>query len=357
MPKKITTSITVLSICLVAAYLFGYNPSFVFSTKTKMVIHPTEEWELVRTIDGNLISIQKNHIKNYVNSYAVTEFQRGDAVKFVLNPKIFDQKTINKGDTIGYVFSNEEQRRLIQLKGELGVLIAELEFHTTGQKPEDVEFASRNLALAMQELETQRKLMARSEALISDLVISKEQYDIDLNALKVKELSVELARANLASIDTGEKPEMEKLIRSKIEALNNEINQIQNRLDLLTVVSPISGTLSIDHNSLMTIPLNENVETIVKIMNTEKPIGLMPIRVTHRSAINAGAEVKLRKHENKGRVVLINNIAQISIGSPYIYYVVQLEKNLNYTFGESQDVIVVGSEIPFREFLTLHLTH
>ncbi len=357
MPKRTTTIVTILSLIILVLYFFGYNPSFVFSTKTKLIIHPTQEWELVRTIDGNLISIQKNHLKNYVNSYAVTEFQRGDAVKFVLNTKIFDQDVIHKGDTIGYVYSNEEQRRLIQLKGELGVLNAELEFHTTGQKPEDVELAKRNLDLALQEFETQRKLMARSEALISDLVISKEQYDIDFNALKVKELSVELARANLASIDTGEKPEMEKLIRSKIEALSNEIGQIQNRLDLLTVVSPIRGILSIDHKSLMTIPLNENVETIVKIIDIEKPIGLMPIRVAHRSAISNGAEVKLRKDDNKGRVVLINNIAQISIGSPYMFYVVELEKNNNYTYGESQDAAVYGSEIPFRTFLTLHLTH
>lgn len=322
-----------------------------------MVIHPTEEWELCKTIDGNLISVHKNHRKNYVQNYAVTEFQRGDAVRFVLNPKIFDKEQLTIGDTIGYVYSNEEQRRLIQLLGQLGVLSAELEFHTTGQKPEDVLFAERKLILAQQELETQRKLMRRSEELIIDNVISKEQYDIDLNELKVKELSVELARVNLSSVDTGEKPEMEKLIRSKIAALSNEIEQIQNRLDLLTVVSPISGKILIDHGSMIKTVVSQNNETIVKIVSNDRPIGLMPIRMTHRAAISTGNQVTFRKHDAKGKVVLINNTAQISVSSPYLFYVVDLEDYDKYTFGEIQDVVVHGAKIPFITFLNLHLSH
>jgi hypothetical protein len=357
MQKKYITWLTLLALVLLALFFFVYNPLVVFSTKTKIVIHPTEEWELAKTIDGNLISVHKNHLKNYVQNYAVTEFQRGDAVRFMLNPKIFDQENITIGDTIGYIYSNEEQRRLIQLIGELGVLEAELEFHTTGQKPEDVLYAEGKLFLAEQELETQRKLMRRSEELILDNVISKEQFDIDLNELKVKELSVELAKANLSSVDTGEKPEMEKLVRSKMTALSNEIEQIKSRLDLLTVISPISGKILIDHGSMIQTVISQGNETIVKIVSNDKPIGLMPIRIKHRSAISKGNQVTFRRHDAKGKVVLINNTAQISVSSPYLFYVVDLEEYDQYTFGEIQDVVVHGAKIPFTEFLTLHLSH
>lgn len=356
MQKRFTTWITLVGLALLAVYLFGYNPMVVFSTTSKLIIHPSEEWELAKTIDGNLISIHKNHIKNYVENYSVTEFQRGDAVRFVLNPSIFDRDNITQGDTIGFVYSNEEQRRLIQLKGQLGVLYSELEFHTTGQKPEDVALATRNLELAQQELETQRKLMLRSEELIKDNVISKEQYDIDFNELKVKEMRMEMAKANLASIDTGEKPEMEKLVRSKIDALSLEIDQIQNRMDLFTVVSPISGRVTIDHGSMLTNPSILNSETIVKIISNDNPVGLLPIRIKHHSALSLGSKVKFRKTNQSGKVVLINNTAQISVSSPYIFYVVELDKTLKYTIGEIQDVVIYGSKIPFTEFLSLHLT-
>jgi hypothetical protein len=357
MQKKATTWITIVGLAIMVLYFFGYNPEVVFSTSTKIIIYPAEEWELVRTVDGNLLSVHKNHVKNYVNNYSVTEFQRGDAVRFVLNQKIFEKEIIQIGDTIGYVYSNEEQRRLIQLRGQLTVLQAELEFHTTGQKPEDVKFAERKLALAKQELETQRKLMDRTNSLIKDNVISKEQYDIDLNELKVKELSVELAQANLESIDTGEKPEMEKLIRSKIEALSNEIDQIQNRLDLLTVISPINGRVSVDHGTMLVSSMMLSTQTIIKIISVEKPIGLMPIRLNHRSAITKNATVKFKKSDIEGKVKSINNTAQLSLSAPYIFYVVEFNNDDSYTFGEIQDVVAYGSKVPFTRFLSYHMNN
>jgi hypothetical protein len=175
--------------------------------------------------------------------------------------------------------------------------------------------------------------------------------------LKVKELSVELAKANLLSVDTGEKPEMEKLIRSKMEALNNEIEQIQTRLELLTVVSPIAGRILIDHGSMIQTVISQSNETIVKIVSNEKPIGLMPIRIKHRSAISTGNQVTFRKLDTQGKIVLVNNIAQISVSSPYLFYVVDLDEYQDYTFGEIQDVVVHGAKIPFTTFLNLHLSH
>ena len=357
MQKRTATWITILGLALLALYFFGYNPNVIFSTTTKIIVYPAEEWELVRTIDGNLLSVHKNHVKNYVNNYSVTEFQRGDAVRFVLNHKIFEQEFIKVGDTIGYVYSNEEQRRLIQLRGQLNVLQAELEFHTTGQKPEDVKFAEKKLSLAKQELETQRKLMERTNALIQDNVISKEQYDLDLNELKVKELSVELAQANLESVDTGEKPEMEKLIHSKIEALSNEIDQIQNRLDLLTVISPINGRIAIDHGSMLVSSMLLSTQTIIKIISSENPIGIMPIRLNHSAAIEKNAIIKFKKSKTEGRVKSINNTAQPVISAPYIFYVVELTNNETYTFGEIQDVVAYGSKIPFTQYLSYHMNN
>jgi hypothetical protein len=357
MPKRTFTWLSIFIVIGTLLVLFGVNPTMSFTTKTKVIIHPAEEWELMRTIDGNLISVHKNHIKNYIKDYSITEFQRGDAVQFILKPELFNKADIKKGDTIGFVYSNEEQRRLIQLQGQLKILDAELEFHTTGQKPEDVEFAERNLALAEQELETQKKLMARSNDLIKDQVISKEQYDLDLNELKVKELNVQVAKARLASVDTGEKPEMEKLVRSKIKAISMEMDQIQSRLNLFTVLAPISGRISIDHGSLLPQLTTPTSETIVKIISKDRPIGLMPIRTTQRDAIGQGAEVHLSKYDLQGKVVLINSIAQISLSAPYILYVVQFENNQNLTFGETQDVEVTGNRVPFTEYLNLHLNH
>lgn len=354
--KKKRLTLSVIVILLIALiFLAFYDPLVPFSTKTKLTAQPFEEWELAKTIDGNLISTRKNHLLNSVNDFSVTEFQRGDAVTFKINDAILEKEIVNKGDTIGFVYSNEEQLRLIQLKGEISVLYSELEFHTTGQKPEDVLYAKRNLELALQQLETQKKLMSRSNELIQNQIISKEQYDIDLNELKVKELNVELAKANLASVDTGEKPEMAKLIRSKIDALSWEIEQLQNRISYFTITAPISGKIVMNHASLMSFSESNPKESIIKIVDDSKMIGIMPLRLKHSYVISSGDLVKFSKINCDGRIIRTNNTAQFSVSAPYIFFVVEILKCPSFIVGETHDVIVQGSKIPLSDFLMLHL--
>ncbi len=67
-------------------YQVGYN------IETKGLVLPAHEWSLIRSIEGNLISSYKDNIKGSVNSFGVTEFQRGDVVEFKLHPKISSGK-------------------------------------------------------------------------------------------------------------------------------------------------------------------------------------------------------------------------------------------------------------------------
>lgn len=351
--RKITW-ITIGLVSISALFFFGYNPEFNFTTSTKLIVHPAEEWELIRSFDGNILTVERDYKTNNTTSYTVTEFQRGDAVKFILNQNIIHRDYIRKGDTIGYVYSNEEQRRLIQLIGELSVLKAEYEYHTTGQKPEDVLLAERQLLLAQQELETQKKLMARSNELIADQIISKEKYDIDLNELKVKELNVKLAEAHLASVDTGEKPEMEKLVASKIKALQNEIDQIQSRIDFLTIVSPIDGVISVNHASLL-LPPSNSTEKIVRVISTHDPIGLLPVQLAHRNMLPMGTEVIFKKTSHVGKVIAMNNTAQLSFETPFVYCIVQLEDAKGLLNGDVLDVKVKGRKTGFRELTSFYL--
>ncbi len=355
MQKKIITWITVLFVFFLMVLIAVINPSIEFTTDTKMFIQPSEEWELSKTVDGKLLATQKDNLSGNILNYSVTEFQRGDAVQFVMNKKIMKNNEVKIGDTIGYLYSNEEQRKLIQLRGQLAILNAELVFHTTGQKPEDIAIAQRNLDLAKQELETQRKLMARSEELVKDKVISIEQYDIDLNTLKVKQIEVDLAQANLSSVETGEKQEMANLIHSKINALNLEIDQIQARVNLFTITSPIAGKIIVDHGSVWGIPLNTDLETIVKVVNDKNVIGLMPVRLKHQVVIQPGAKVTLKKSAKTGQVLLANNAAQQALSSPYLYYIVELGANQEVFIGETVDVKVHGINVKLRDFLILHL--
>lgn len=348
--KKKISLIVGLAILLAIMAVFFSPIKINYSITSKVQIKPHLEWELSKTIDGTLITSLKDNLKNSINSYSVTEFQRGDVVEFKLNETLFEKDFIEKGDTIGIIYSNEEQRKLIELIGNLKILEAEYTFYTTGQKPEDVDRALKELMLAEKELETQQKLMARSEILVKDTVISLQQYDIDLNELKVKEMTYEIAKANYESVKTGEKPEQADLINSKIKALNLQIEQLKERINYFTLLSPIDGIL--EKNSFQA-PLLENVrnDIVLKIVNIDHKIGVAPIKISDLPYFSIGSKAYLPKEEKYATLIDIDNVAQNNWTTSSVFLNFKIEEGLELNGGTFTEIKIYGLELTIKDYL------
>lgn len=78
-----------------------------FKVRTRAIIRPVTEWELSRTAEGNLTQAFHDNLTGTVRSYGVTEFQRGDVVRFEVNPRLRSMASISEGDTVGMLYSNE----------------------------------------------------------------------------------------------------------------------------------------------------------------------------------------------------------------------------------------------------------
>ncbi len=292
-----------------------------FSVSGKSLIYPHQEWKLTKTTEGNLISTYKNHLKGTLETYSVTEFQRGDVVTFELVEGVKYRTFIYKGDTIGLYNSNEEQRKLIELEGALGILEAELEFFTTGQKPEDVEEALHQWNLAKQELATERKLMDRSRILHRDSVISDQEFEIAENNLRVKEINLDIAEARYRSITTGDKPEQEKLLRAKIKATKDQIKQVEDRLESLVLRSPFSGMIINQHG--------DSYNRLLALADTSSVVAVCGLQATDRKYIFPGqtALAKFAGKTYEGKVISVDNSMQVIEGRSAFFARVQFNTN------------------------------
>jgi hypothetical protein len=294
----IITAVTLIVLLLIACHYIKVP----YTIKSRALFMPASEFNLVRTADGNLISSFKDNVRGVVKSYGVTEFQRGDVVQFLLNPKISNQKYVNAGDTIGWIVSNEEQRNLIQLKGELNIMKAELEFFTTGQKPEDIQTAKEQWELAKEQLDIQKKLLKRSTTLFGDSVIPQQEYDIELNKLKVKEIEVGIAEARYLSITTGEKKEQGRLVSARISNLESQIKQVSERLAYFTFTTPMSGMILLQRE-------NEIGENVIAIGDTAHWVGVIPVQLKEREFIKLSDTITYKKF--KGQIVGIDNSVKV----------------------------------------------
>lgn len=331
----------ILALLLLLPYQISYD---VYS---KGLIIPAHEWSLKRTIDGNLISSYTDNIKGAVNSYGVTEFQRGDVVEFKLNPAIYNTLSVKKGDTIGIIYSNEEERRLIQLQGQYEILKAELTFWTTGKKPEDVQEAERRLLLLQQKLETQKRLMERTEALYQDSLISHQKYELELNELRVQELSEKVAEAQFRSAITGDKPERAELIMAKIKALEDQIDKIKDRLSYFTLISPVSGMVVLNKGL-------DNTELLINIVDTSAYAVIIPVELTERSYLktNDKVEVKLRNSSQKpeGQIINIDNVVQVVDGRQSFFVTAKIRNHESLVPGIFSEIKIKSSEVTPLEY-------
>jgi hypothetical protein len=350
--KKITIIIVLLVIAGLAIVQYG---SFTknYSALSKVLIKPRLEWELNRTINGNLSTILIDNVLNSVQTYSVTEFQRGDVVEFIINENLLKTGYIQVGDTIGYVFSNEEQRKMIELEGNLKILESEYIYFTTGQKPEDVEMALKQLELAEKELITQRKLMARSELLFQDSVISQQQYDIDLNDFVVKEMSYEIALANYQSVITGDKPEQAALIETKIKALKDQIAQVKERIEFFTLISPVEGTISVGRSAIQNETIQRS-ETLLKIVDARGKIGVAPILLKDINFFEVGDSAILVNENIGARLISKDNSAMPNPIQSLIFLTFAIDDPEGLLPGTMTDIRLFGAELSIKDYL-IHL--
>jgi hypothetical protein len=346
--KKYTVFILLFA---VASVLLSFLPIGIsFTSQTKALVKPIKEWELNKTTDGNLTSYLTDNSNGSVMEYSITEFQRGDAVKFVLNSTINDGIAVNVGDTLGFFYSNEEQTRLVSLIGELEVLKAELDFWATGQKPEDVAMAQSQLLLAQQEFDIQQKLMERTEVLMNDSVVSIQQYEIAKNEYEVKKLAKKLAENRLQSVITGEKPEQIHWIASRIKVTEQQIQQVKERLNYFTLKAPISGIVAIKRSFISS-------ESIVQIIDTSAYIGIAPILFSNRGNFEIGDLVEVTTYGAykglKGEIIAFDNVSQMVNGKSVIFATISFHSHTSrIVTGSLFDVKLFGNDLKPYDYLT-----
>jgi multidrug efflux pump subunit AcrA (membrane-fusion protein) len=336
-----------ISFVLLVSILLWLPIDLNYKIQTKGLILPAYEWSLTRTVDGNLISAYKDNIKGTVNNLGVTEFRRGDVVEFQLNPGIANSLIVNQGDTIGRISSNEEERNLIQLLGQFEILNAELEFYSTGKKPEDIQEAQRKLELVIQDYETQKKLTSRAEVLFHDRVISDQNYDIALNDLRLKEIRKNIAEAQYLSAITGDKPEMVALIIAKRDALQKQIAQVQNRINYFTLISPVSGMI-VSNRGL------SNHEVVINIADTSSYVVLVPFQLIDKDYVKIGQEVEIIlnkvKERPRGKIIKIDNVVQMVDYKQTLFATVQFNNKTPLIPGSFAEITILSDEIPLLEY-------
>jgi len=258
------------------------------------MVHPSQEWVLIRTADGILINSLKDNINNLTREYNVSERQRGDQTSFLIFPQIY-QSTLESGDTIGVLSSQIEQRNLIDLQGQLDIQKKLLSFYSAGEKPEDIAVAREEMNLALQEYETQKRVTERTKSLHERAYIPDEEYELSLNDYLVKKQTLLIAESRLQALTSGAKKEQIDLVKANIASLETQIKHIRELIKSFYIISPISGKLI----RQQIIAPQADFDVIARVGDLSKIVVVAPVDVHNLKYLKIGQKVTLSSGNNR----------------------------------------------------------
>jgi len=254
-------------IIILIVFLFIFFPiRFSYTIRVPGQIVPAWEWIVYKSPDGSFVHTLYNHRENVLKRYDVVQLERGDISRFELSPEIFQKKFITKGDTIGRFFSNELERQLARLRGELLVEERSVLLYMTGEKPSLIEEARQYLDYAKRMAEEQDRILSREEELYKQDLISEEQYELTKTTAELYRINVKQAEARLRTVLTGAKQEQIEYTRARVQALKDEIKVLEMRKKDLVFVSPISGKILLSPSPDTILVLVDTSSYVVKML-------------------------------------------------------------------------------------------
>lgn len=280
--RKLLITLLVVAALSVAVLFLPFDIPYQIGVAGKLL--PAREWIVSKGPDGRLLTLLVDHIRGTSDSYSATQFERGDAIRFELQPQITAGSMVVKGDTVGCIRSNEIEREIARLRGELAASKASLQAIRTGEKDAIIREAESRLRLAKQQVDEQSRIVSRLGKLSAQGLVSAEEFEIERGQLRLYEINVSIAQEQVNAVTSGAKLEQVDLMEAQVQALEDEVSILEGRTEAFTLIAPISGEASYHFSS----------DTLLSIVDTEKFILLMPVGVEKYQYLSEMQEVTLK---------------------------------------------------------------
>jgi multidrug efflux pump subunit AcrA (membrane-fusion protein) len=301
--------IALIILTIIVIFLPIKYPSSI-NSKGKLLPHKT--WLISKETDGRLTTELIDNVTGLNNEFSVTQFERGDAVQFKFNLNLISSGQVKQGDTIGYVISNEIEKDIEKLNGELITARALLNVQASSEKESVIEEEKSKLVFAEKELEEQTKIYERKKQLFDRDLISRQEYEADEARYELAKININIAKERLRSVQSGAKAEEIDYASTQISTIENEISVLQKRYESNNIVSPIAGNVTRSFSS----------DTLLIINDVNKSVVLIPIKWQASGKIKTKQQVIVSSpnvnESLSGKVFSIGNSVKTLNGMQYI---------------------------------------
>ena len=211
---------------------------------------------------------------------------------------------VNPGDPIARLNDRDVRSELQKTEAEMEENRARLKILQTGSRPEELELARASVARYEEQLRFHRERLEHFKALNDQELISKVEFEENARRLASGESDLEEAKKKLELLIAGSRPEEIEALNAKIASLDSERRLLDEKLRLMTVLSPAAGVITTPSRQLkaMSRQLVKKGDLIAKVHDFRTVTAEIAVSEKEIADVRTGQKVALKVQAYPERV-------------------------------------------------------
>lgn len=220
------------------------------------------------------------------------QFRRSELVELRLEDDLANGVEIREGQVLARFRSPRLQSTLQELHALRESLVAEQALLASGSRPEEVQAARARLELAEATREGELPQLERIRALADEGLVTDAELDAAELLDQVRELEIDLARAEVAVSRSSARPEALAAFDGQIAAVDAQLGELEILLDEFVIDSPIDGILEVGGGR----------RGVLRVYDIDVVYLRIPVPQAHRHRIGLNDPVTFRTPSSAGVV-------------------------------------------------------
>jgi multidrug resistance efflux pump len=187
-------------------------------------------WPLYVTEECVVLPVQRFEVRSVIDG-------------LIAEIRVDEGSRVKKGDVLARLDDRDLQAQLKQARSDIDRLSANLAKMKHGARKEELARAAVVVSSRKHDLSFAQVEADRREKLFAQGVGSAEQRDTAVRDLELKRIALDQAKAEVRVLRAGFRPEEVAVAEAELQRAQSDEQYLEKKLTLLTVTSPIDGTI------------------------------------------------------------------------------------------------------------------
>jgi HlyD family secretion protein len=180
-----------------------------------------------------------------INALPVRNTDVRAGVEGIIDAVLVDEgQRVKPGDPIARLVDRDAIAELQKTEAQMDESRARLKLLEAGSRPEEIEVARSSVARYEEQLKFHRERLDRFKTMNDQQLISMVEYEESARRLASGQSDLDEAKKKLELLLAGSRPEEIEAETAKLASLESERRLLEERLKLMTVVSPAEGIVT-----------------------------------------------------------------------------------------------------------------